>query len=253
MKIATWNVNGLRACEKAGFSQWLAAETPDVVCLQEVRSNPDQLPTAVREPGAYRPTWHAAKRKGYSGVATWVGGAELTTAGIGRSDYDDEGRVLITKLPGFTLVNVYVPNGSRDHRRVPFKLDFYQVLHDWIVARHQDGEAVIICGDWNTAHTEIDLANPKSNEMTTGFLPAERIWIDRFLALGLVDVFRARHPGEKGHYTWWSQRFGVRERNIGWRIDYFLVSRRLASNVKDIRHQTEVLGSDHCPLMLTIG
>jgi exodeoxyribonuclease-3 len=147
---------------------------------------------------------------------------------------------------------VYVPNGSRDHSRVPFKLEFYQALHDWIRGRHAAGETVVACGDWNTAHTEIDLANPKNNEKTTGFLPEERVWIDRFLELGMVDVFRAAHPGEKGHYTWWSQRFGVRAKNIGWRLDYFLVSEGLVGRVAGVEHQSHVLGSDHCPVVLEI-
>ncbi len=252
MRIATWNVNGIRACEKAGFLDWVAAESPDVICLQEVRAEPDQLSDCIREPGDYRATWHAAKRKGYSGVGTWVRGEAPCTVGIGNPWFDDEGRLLITRLDGFSLVNVYVPNGSRDLSRVPYKLEFYQALLDWIGDRHAAGEHVVVCGDWNTAHTEIDLANPKSNEKCTGFLPEERVWIDKFLAAGMVDVFRAAHPGEKGHYTWWSQRFGVRQKNIGWRLDYFLVSEGLVGRVQKAEHQTQVLGSDHCPVMLEI-
>ena len=253
MRIVSWNVNGIRACERAGFVDWLAAESPDVLCMQEVRAEPEQISDTVREPAGYRATWHPAKKKGYSGVATWLKGKEPTTAGIGREEFDAEGRVLITRLQGFNLVNVYVPNGSRDHSRVPFKLDFYQHLHDWIHGRHVAGEKVVICGDWNTAHTEIDLANPKSNEKTTGFLPEERQWIDKFLDLGLVDVFRVARPGEKGHYTWWSQRFGVREKNIGWRLDYFLVSEGLTPRIKKAENLTHVKGSDHCPVVLEIG
>lgn len=252
MRIATWNVNGIRACEKAGFLNWVADTSPDVVCLQEVRAEPSQICEAVRDPADYHATWHPAKRKGYSGVGTWVRSEAITSVGIGDDRFDDEGRMLVTRTPGFHLVNVYVPNGSRDHSRVPFKLAFYQALHDWIQARHAAGEYVVVCGDWNTAHTEIDLANPRSNEKTTGFLPEERVWIDKFLALGLVDVFRAAHPGEKGHYTWWSQRPGVRQKNIGWRLDYFLVSEGLVGRVKGVEHQAHVLGSDHCPVLLEL-
>lgn len=252
MRIVTWNVNGIRACHKAGFLDWLAADRPDVLCLQEVRAEPEQIAETVRRPEGYEAVWHPAKRKGYSGVGTWVNSVATTTVGIGDPRFDDEGRALFTELDGFTLVNVYVPNGSRDLSRVPFKLDFYQALHDFVSRKHQAGEKVVVCGDWNTAHAEVDLANPKANEKTTGFLPEERAWIDRFLALGLVDVFRDRHRGETGHYTWWSQRFGVRERNIGWRIDYFLVSEGLAPRVHAIAHHPAVKGSDHCPVALEI-
>ncbi|MBM3270118.1 MAG: exodeoxyribonuclease III [Candidatus Sericytochromatia bacterium] len=252
MLIATWNVNGIRACEKGGLLDWLGATRPDVLCMQEVRAEPEQVSDAVREPAGYAATWHPARKKGYSGVATWVRGKGKTSAGIGDARFDDEGRALFTRFPGFTLANVYVPNGSRDHSRVPFKLEFYQALHDWVAARHAAGEKVAICGDWNTAHTEIDLANPRSNEKTTGFLPEERAWIDKFLALGLVDVFRAAHPDERGHYTWWSQRFGVRAKNIGWRLDYFLVSEGLAPRVERATIESHVPGSDHCPVLLEI-
>ncbi len=253
MRIATWNVNGIRACEKGGFLDWVGAEKPDVLCLQEVRAEPEQMSDECRQPGNYEATWHPAKKKGYSGVATWVRGTGATTVGIGDAQFDDEGRVLFTRLAGFTLCNVYVPNGSRDHSRVPFKLDFYQKLHDWVQARHAAGECVVICGDWNTAHTPIDLAHPKANEKTTGFLPEERAWIDKFLALGLVDVFRAAHPDEKGHYTWWSQRFGVREKNVGWRLDYFLASEGLVGRIAQSTIQSRVKGSDHCPVLLELN
>ncbi|MBU6428597.1 MAG: endonuclease/exonuclease/phosphatase family protein, partial [Cyanobacteria bacterium REEB65] len=156
MRIVTWNVNGIRACHRAGMLDWVAADAPDVLCLQEVRAEPEQLTEDLRQPGGYEAVWHPAKRKGYSGVATWTRTLEATTVGIGDSQFDDEGRALFTQFPGFTLVNVYVPNGSRDLSRVPFKLAFYQALYDFVGRKHRAGEAVIICGDWNTAHTEID-------------------------------------------------------------------------------------------------
>ncbi|MEB3299520.1 MAG: exodeoxyribonuclease III, partial [Candidatus Sericytochromatia bacterium] len=194
-------------------------------------------------------------RKGYSGVATWTREPWPTRPGLGQERFDVEGRAIWTELPGsIRLLNVYVPNGGRDLERVPYKLEFYDAMLAAVRQGHAQGDPFIICGDWNTAHQPIDLANPKANQGTTGFLPEERAWIDRFLHEGqLVDPFRERHPDEAGHYTWWSNRPGVRARNIGWRIDYFLVSRPLSSRVVAIEHRPTVMGSDHCPVVLTIG
>ncbi|MEB3238113.1 MAG: exodeoxyribonuclease III [Candidatus Sericytochromatia bacterium] len=255
IKIATWNVNGIRAVTRNGFAGWLATEAPDVLCLQEVRALPDQVPAEATAEAGWHRTWHAAERKGYSGVATWTRTLWPTHTGLGEARFDTEGRAIWTDLPdGIRLLNVYVPNGGRDLERVPYKLDFYAAMLAEIQAGHARGERFIICGDWNTAHQPIDLANPKANQGTTGFLPEERAWVDRFLTEGdLVDPFRDRHPGESGHYTWWSNRPGVRDRNIGWRIDYFLVSRTLAPQVLDVAHRPDVKGSDHCPVVLTIG
>jgi exodeoxyribonuclease-3 len=254
MKIASWNVNGLRACERNGFGAWLSALAPDVVCLQEVRAEPEQLSAACAEPAGYHTVFNPCKvKKGYSGVATWsrrVPTAVRTELGVPA--YDDEGRVIVTEYPGFALYNIYFPNGGRDLERVPFKLAFYETLMAELKQRLAQGEALIVCGDFNTAHTELDLANPRANVGTTGFLPEERAVLERFLALGFHDVFRERHPGEKGHYTWWSNRPGVRARNVGWRIDYFMVSPTLQPAVKAVWHQSDVLGSDHCPVVLEL-
>lgn len=255
MRIASWNVNGLRACERNGFTDWLTAVEPDVVCLQEVRAEREQLSPACAEPDGYHPTFHPCKvKKGYSGVATWAREAPAATrTGLGEPAFDDEGRLIVTEHAGFSLYNGYFPNGSRDLSRVPFKLAFYEALMAELRERLAAGDRIVVCGDLNTAHTELDLANPKANVGTTGFLPEEREVLGRLLDLGLVDVFRLRHPGEKGHYTWWSNRPGVRERNIGWRIDYFLVSENLVPHVVDVRHQPEVRGSDHCPVVLELA
>lgn len=255
MRIATWNVNGLRACERNGFHAWLAEEAPDVVCLQEVRAERAQLSPACAEPAGYHATFHACRvKKGYSGVATWARTAPAAVrTELGVPAYDDEGRLIVTRHDGFTLYNAYYPNGGRDLARVPFKLAFYETLIAELRERLAAGEPIILCGDFNTAHTELDLANPRANVGTTGFLPEERAVLGRLLDLGFVDVFRARHPGEKGHYTWWSNRPGVREKNIGWRIDYFLVSADLVPAVRDVRHRPEVLGSDHCPVVLELA
>lgn len=254
MKIATWNVNGLRAADTKGFTRWVETSRPDVLCMQEVKAEPEQLPLHLREPGGYRPHWHWATRKrGYSGVATWLSRPVDTQSGCGVEAYDCEGRVLETRFEDFTLFNIYFPNGSRDHSRVPFKLRFYEDMLSEFGRRMAAGEHLVVCGDFNTAHTEIDLANPRANAKTTGFLPEERAWIDRYLAAGFRDVFRERHPGEKGHYSWWSYRPGVRERNIGWRIDYFLVSENLANSVRGCEILSDVQGSDHCPVVLELA
>ncbi|MEB3198227.1 MAG: exodeoxyribonuclease III [Candidatus Sericytochromatia bacterium] len=254
MRITSWNVNGLRACERQGFNHWLGELAPDVVCLQEVRAEPEQLSPACANPEGFHAVFNPCKvKKGYSGVATWSREApQGVSLRLGVPEYDDEGRLIITAHAGVTIYNVYFPNGGRDLARVPFKLAFYETLMADLQTRLARGEGVVVLGDFNTARTELDLANPKANVGTTGFLPEERAVLERLIALGFHDVFREAHPDEKGHYTWWSNRPGVRARNIGWRIDYFLVSPALRGRVTDVRHQPEVLGSDHCPIVLDL-
>jgi exodeoxyribonuclease-3 len=254
MKIISWNVNGLRACERNGFTNWFESASPDVLCLQEVRAELPQLPEHHQRPVGYHALYNPAFKKGYSGVSTWSATSPSQHAlGLAHTEFDSEGRVIVTEYADFALYNIYFPNGSRDHSRVPFKLAFYEHLMGQLAARLAKGDRLVIGGDFNTAHQEIDLANPRANATTTGFLPEERAILQRFLDLGFMDVFRERHPGEKGHYSWWSNRPGVRERNIGWRIDYFLVSANLLEAVKDARYLPEVLGSDHCPVLLELA
>jgi len=252
MKLVTWNVNGLRACEQKGFSEWVGSFKPDILCMQEIKAEPGQLSASLRDPSGYHPTWNPAEKKGYSGVATWSNRPGEVQVGMGIPEYDREGRAIFHQFDEFTLVNVYFPNGQRDLGRVPFKLAFYDALLAQLLDRRAAGENLIICGDWNTSHQPIDLANPGPNSKCTGFLPEERAVIDRWLAEGFRDVFRERHPGEKGHYTWWSYRPGVREKNIGWRLDYFLVSDGFADRVQDVYHLPTVMGSDHCPVVLEL-
>lgn len=253
MKLVTWNVNGLRACEQKGFSPWLESFKPDVLCMQEIKAEPDQLAASLRDPAGYTPTWHPAEKKGYSGVATWSNRPGTVKVGLGIPEYDREGRVVFHRFDDFTLVNVYFPNGQRDLGRVPFKLAFYDALLKQLLERRAAGENLIVCGDWNTSHEPLDLANPGPNSKCTGFLPEERAEITRWLSSGFRDVFRERHPGEKGHYTWWSYRPGVREKNIGWRLDYFLISDGFIHRVKDVYHLPDVMGSDHCPVVLELA
>jgi exodeoxyribonuclease-3 len=254
MKITTWNVNGLRALLGKGVWDWVHDFRPDVLCLQEIKARPDQLTQdqhQVFEP--YQTVWNPAQRPGYSGVLTLLDKLEVdTTLGLGIEEFDVEGRVIQSHFEDFTLFNIYFPNGGRDHSRVPFKLDFYAALLELCDAMHERGEQLVICGDINTAHQEIDLKNHKTNHNTTGFLPEERAWITQYLEHGFVDAFRALYP-EKEQYTWWTYIGNARARNVGWRLDYFLVSEGLMERVRDVVIHDEVMGSDHCPVTLILG
>ncbi len=252
MKIITWNVNGLRAALKKGVLPWIIEQSPDAMCLQETRVLPEQLPEEQREVDGYKVIWNPAEKKGYSGTSTWIKRDALeVNLGIGSERFDVEGRVLRTRHPNFYLYNIYFPNGQRGHERVQYKLDFYELLLEQVNALHLAGESVIITGDFNTAHNEIDLKNHKTNHKTSGFLPEERAMVDKFMAHGLVDPFRHLYP-EKEQYSWWSYRGAARSRNVGWRIDYFLISENLLPRVEDVIIHDDVLGSDHCPTELRL-
>ncbi len=253
MKIVTWNINGLRAVLGKGALDWVRAESPDVVCLQEIKSRPDQLTDEhLRQLEGFQVHWHPAQRPGYSGVATLLREPPLAVEmGLGIPEFDTEGRVICTHHPRFRLYNIYFPNGQRGQDRVDFKLDFYAKLLDLCDRLHSSGEKIILCGDFNTAHNEIDLANPKSNETTSGFLPEERVWIDIYLQHGFVDAFRSLYP-DRVQYTWWTYITNARARNIGWRLDYYLVSEALMPRVKEVVIHDQVMGSDHCPVLLRI-
>jgi exodeoxyribonuclease-3 len=255
MELITWNVNGLRSALNKGLLEWAQAYGPDVLCLQEIKARPEQIDgNHLRQFEITFPhiTWNPAKRPGYSGVATLARiPPKEVRLGLEVAEFDIEGRLIFTRHSGFLLFNIYFPNGQHDHGRVPFKLDFYARLLEWCDALHAQGENIILCGDFNTAHREIDLRNPKENENTSGFLPEERAWIDYYLAHGFVDVYRSLYP-ERVQYTWWTYRFNARARNIGWRLDYFLVSEKLVSRVMDVIIHEEVAGSDHCPVSLLL-
>jgi exodeoxyribonuclease-3 len=251
MKLISWNVNGIRSVYNKGFLEWFTRESPDIVCLQETKAIFDQFPEELRQMRDHEVFHSSADKKGYSGVATFSRAKFLDTKKIEKRCYDSEGRVLIHELDDFFLLNCYFPNGQRDHKRVPFKLEF---CDDVLILMNQlkKHKPVIITGDFNTAHQEIDLANPKSNKNTTGFLPHERAWVDKLIADGYIDIFRHLHPNQTGAYTWWSQRPGVRARNVGWRIDYFFLTPELIPRVKSASIQADVLGSDHCPIVLEL-
>lgn len=252
MKITTWNVNGYRAVRRKGAFTWLDEEQPDVLCLQEIKVKQDQLSEEEKVLGKYSAIWNPAERPGYSGTAIFHRAEPLeVNFGLGIDEFDHEGRVIRLRYPNFLLYNIYFPNGGQDNQRVPFKLAFYEALLDICNELHKSKENIIITGDFNTAHNEIDLANPKANEKNTGFLPEERVWIDKYLANGFVDIFRNLYP-ERVSYTWWTYRMNARVRNIGWRLDYYLVSEALVPSIKDVLIHDEIMGSDHCPVSLIL-
>ncbi|MBE0430480.1 MAG: exodeoxyribonuclease III [Dehalococcoidia bacterium] len=247
-KILCWNVNGIRAAVRGGFLEWLRSESPDILCLQETKASPEQLSDEVRKPHGYHVCWNHPERRGYSGVATFAREKPVAVnCGLGIPRFDAEGRVIMAEYPEFSIFNVYFPNGKRDETRLKYKLDFYDALFEFVEPLRQQGEKLIICGDFNTAHKEIDLARPKENEKFSGFLPVERAWLDKLTGHGYVDVFR-RFNREPGHYTWWDLKTRARERNVGWRIDYFFVTENLLELVSDAFIMPEIMGSDHCPV-----
>lgn len=252
MKLVSWNVNGIRAAIRKGFWDWLDRDAPEILCLQETRIQPDQLAGELRQQPGYHTFLHAAERKGYSGVATFCRQRPVAVRkGFAQPAFDIEGRVLLTEHPDFTLLNVYFPNGTRGQDRVDFKIEFYDALLGFCASLRAQGQKLIVCGDYNTAHQPIDLARPKQNTKTSGFLPEEREALGRWLDQGFVDVFRHLHPGAQ-EYSWWSYRSGARQRNVGWRIDYFLVAEELLPSVQSARILGEVVGSDHCPVELRL-
>jgi exodeoxyribonuclease-3 len=252
VKIYSWNVNGIRAAARKGFLDWMSSTQPDVLGLQEIKAHPEQLDPQLRDPSAYEVVWAPAERKGYSGVAlfTRLPAIEIES-GIGDPLYDLEGRTIVADFGSFVLINSYVPHGSRDHSRVDFKMGYkaqlLQLCQRWTKA----GREIVLIGDINTAHREIDLARPAQNKNTSGFLPRERAWIDRFIEAGYIDAFRELHP-DQAAYSWWAYWGNARSRDIGWRLDYTFISPGLMPNVLDARIHKDVTGSDHCPVSLTL-
>lgn len=251
MKLATWNVNGIRAAWDKGFAKWFQDLSADIVCLQEVKAQPEQLIEEMRQPKGYEAIWHPAQKKGYSGLVVLTKKAPLSVAKLGMKKFDEEGRVLVCEFPDFTLINAYFPNSQRDHARLGFKLEFCDAMLTLMNSLRAAGKNLLVCGDFNIAHKEIDLKNPKQNQDNAGFLPQERQWMDRVVSSGYVDTFRKFNPGPE-QYTWWSYRPTIRERNIGWRLDYFVANGEFSDRLKRVEHQPQVLGSDHCPVLLEL-
>jgi len=256
MRVLSWNVNGLRACGAKGFRRWLDRSGAEIVGVQEVRARPEDLPRRLCAPRGWQAHFSAAARRGYSGVGLFARRAPdaLDTA-LRRRSFDAEGRLQLARFGRLVVANVYFPNGSgrdRDNSRVPFKLRFYRSLFERLEKLRADGAHVLVLGDFNTAHTELDLARPRENRTTSGFLPAERRELARWLAAGWVDTFRAFEPGP-GHYSWWSQRRGVRAKNVGWRIDYVLASPEAMRFVTGAFIERHITGSDHAPVGVDIA
>jgi exodeoxyribonuclease-3 len=257
MVLHSWNVNGIRSVEKKGFLQWLAKAAPDVLCVQETKARPEQLQEGLLRPAdeAGRPYfsyWASAKKAGYSGTAIYSLVKPLEVAPLGEAEFDDEGRVLQAYYDGFVLICAYFPNSQEGGARLGYKLDFCAAIFARCNELVRQGQHVVICGDYNIAHTAIDLAHPKENEGNPGYLPEERAWMDAFTAGGYADTFRRQHPGETGCYSWWSYRTAARERNIGWRIDYHCVDEAFLPRVKSTAILAGVAGSDHCPIELVL-
>ena len=251
MRVVSWNVNGLRACAKKGYAEFLARCKADVVAIQEVRAFPDQLPDETRSPAGWHAHFSPAERPGYSGVGLFSREPprRIDTT-LGEPRFDCEGRLQIARFHRLVVVNAYFPKGSgkdRDNSRVPFKLDFYRAVFERI-QKLRRRSPVLVVGDYNTAHREIDLARPKGNAKSSGFLPEERAEVDRWVDAGWVDAFRALHPDEAGHYTWWRQWGGAREKNIGWRIDYVMASPAAMKRIRKAFIWPQTTGSDHCPI-----
>ncbi|GAB4311526.1 MAG: exodeoxyribonuclease III [Methanobacteriaceae archaeon] len=252
LKILSWNVNGLRAVHRKGFLDWFLEYKPDILCLQEIKATEDQLPRKLKNVNGYYSYFNSAERKGYSGVALYSKiKPKNIEVGFGIEKFDIEGRVQVADYDDFVLLNIYFPNGKMSDDRLKYKLDFYDAFLDYVNDLRDQGRNLIICGDLNTAHKEIDLARPKENSNISGFLPVEREWIDKFLENGYVDTFRMFNHGS-GQYTWWSYRTRARERNVGWRLDYFFVNQEFKNNIKDSYILSDVMGSDHCPIALEI-
>lgn len=252
MKIYSWNVNGIRAVQKMGFIQWLKLEQPDVLCLQEIKARPEQLEESLINIEGYLSCWNSGERKGYSGVASYFRKEPLQVEKkLTVEEFDREGRVLISFHDNLLILNVYFPNGQMGEERLSYKLRFYEYLIELCEELKKAHPQLIICGDFNTAHQEIDLKNPKANEERSGFLPIERKMLDKFLSHGYVDAFRYLYP-EKIQYSWWSYRSRARERNAGWRIDCFYVSEALIDRIIDCEILDHIMGSDHCPIALHI-
>jgi len=253
IKILCWNVNGIRAAERKGFLDWLSQESPDILCLQETKAQPGQISSEIQQASGCHIYWNFPERKGYSGVGTFTKEKPISVEnGFGIKRFDVEGRVIITEYPQFILFNVYFPNGKMNDERLRYKMDFCDAFLDFINPIKARRKKLIVCGDFNTAHKEIDLARPRENEDISGFLPMERAWMDKFVTLGFVDAFRY-FVKEPNHYTWWSLRTRARERNVGWRLDYIFITENLLHLVAEASILSRVTGSDHCPVGIKLS
>lgn len=262
IKLSTWNVNGFRACYKKGFVEYLKESKPNILCLQEIKATKEQTIELMEDiEKNYHCYFHSAKKAGYSGVMTlidkkliqeWENNIQVSN-GIEEEIFDNEGRMQVITTPHFLLLAGYYPNGQRDHSRVDYKLNFSErILSRAYELSQRSKLPVFLCGDFNTAHREIDLKNPKTNMNSTGFLPHERAFIDKMINKGFFDLFREKYPNTVDAYTWWTYRGDCRDRNIGWRLDYFFANEKGKNMLINVNHRTEITGSDHCPVEIII-
>lgn len=252
-RILSWNVNGIRAVYKKGFVDWLKKENPDILCVQETKAQREQLTDDLLNVDGYTSHFSSAEKKGYSGTATYTKlKPESFKTGIGAKKFESEGRFAVIDYGKFILFNIYFPNGKARKERLQYKMDFYEAFLKHLKKLLMQGKKIVICGDVNTAHKEIDLARPKANEKTSGFLPEEREWIDKLLEAGFIDTFRVFND-KPDNYTWWDMITRARERNVGWRIDYFFISKDLGKNLKSAFIMSDIMGSDHCPIGIELS
>lgn len=274
MKIISWNVNGVRSWYKKGSMDWVLSQNPDIFCTQEMKAYEDQLPEGLKNLAGYTMYMeHSKHKKGYSGVAIYIKNSiqvdkvdtELrvhnpstlktvakTSISIDPNGIDHEGRFIAIYIKNLVLINCYFPNGGGDEERLQYKLNFYKSFKEYIEKAKKDGKDVIFCGDVNVAHTEIDIARPKENANRVGFLPVERAWVDSVIDAGFIDVYRNFNPDVLNVYTWWDLKSFARDRNIGWRIDYFFVNKEILKNVTSVTNYADIFGSDHCPISMEI-
>ena len=250
-RIISWNVNGIRAAQKKGLYDWFAKESPDVFCVQETKAHPDQLTDKFLGVPGYHAHWMSAEKKGYSGVAVYTKEKPHSVEALGIAEFDSEGRTCLVELEGLTVISCYFPNSQPGGKRLDYKLRFCAAIRELCVDLRKKKRKFVICGDYNIAHRPIDLARPKQNEKTAGYLPEERAWMNEFLDSGFEDTFRLFTP-EGGHYTWWSYIGRSRENNVGWRIDYHCVPDFMKNDVASSTILPDVTGSDHCPVLITL-
>ncbi|MBI2794436.1 MAG: exodeoxyribonuclease III [Ignavibacteria bacterium] len=255
MKILSWNVNGIRAALNKGFADWVKQTKADVICIQETKADLSKIPDTIRNLDHYNTFWHSCtSRSGYSGVGILSRiKPESVNEKLGIEEFDVEGRVLELDFGSFILYNIYFPNGGAENKRVPFKLRFYDAVLHRSAKQRRNGKGIVICGDYNIAHKEIDLARPKENIKTTGFLPEERAKLDEMVNDGWIDSFREYHPDEPQQYSYWDTFTRARERNVGWRIDYHWITPEMRPALKNAWISPEVMGSDHCPVGIVIN
>ena len=248
-----WNVDGLRSVLKKGFMEWFRKESPDILCIQETRLADGEIPEEVLHIDGYYSYFSCSKtRKGYSGVALFTREKPADVKyGFGVERFDDEGRIIVADYGRFVLLDIYFPNGKASQERLDYKMAFYDTFLNYVDHLKKQGKSIVICGDVNTAHTELDIARPRENSKKSGFLPMEREWMDKLESHGFIDTYRVFEK-EGGHYTYWDMRTGARKRNVGWRIDYYYISDDLRKNLKNVFIESDVTGSDHCPIGIEI-